>query len=146
MSLKFIPTSDGLTEVSATSFGSGAPSVMGLHDSIRNDGNVSIASKLNNRHPLEKRLEQWDETQADLKMSIMRRTYGAAEPIRRAMEKEIVRATSGVPKSLQCGSQIHKDILENRETTVDWEDVYPGTVSTLSNVDIHSEMSKQMGI
>jgi proteasome maturation protein len=111
---------------------------------MRNGGPVSIASKLNGKHPLETRLEKWEETQMDFKLEGLRRTYGAGEPIRRAMELEIVKATHKVPQAL--GGQtnnLHRHILENNEHSVDWEDVYPGENNFL---DFHSEMEKKMGI
>ena len=42
---------------------------------------------------------------------------------------------------------MHKDILLNKDSSVDWEDVYPGGFANGDNVkDFHSEMEKQMGI
>lgn len=114
-----------------------------MPDTLRNGGPRSVATEVNSHHPLEARLKHWDETQMNLKMEGLRRLYGAAEPIRRGMEVRMcaVRlslacaggeqcADDGVQdyKPLQLGgpSNLHKDILENRDCLLDWEDVYPG--------------------
>lgn len=77
----------------------------------------------------------------NLKMEGLRRLYGAAEPIRRGMEISlcIVSARGGGCvgkvlmeiqdyKPIQLGgpSNLHKDILENRDMSIDWEDIYTG--------------------
>lgn len=114
-----------------------------------------MASKLNNKHPLEARLEKWDETQFDLKMETFRRTVGADEPIRRCMELEVVKATDMMASRNILGFQTsaHNDILMNNDTSVSWEEVYPdhnsnsiGNDLKTLNVDIHAELAKKMGL
>lgn len=145
--MKFIPdtSSSAPTKVNATSYGPASAS-SGLHDSLRGGGPVSLTSKLNGRHPLEARLENWEETQMDFKLQGLQRTYGAGEPIRRSMEMEIVKSTHHVPEVLSEGRTTtpHRTILENHENDVEWEDVYPGENNQF--FDFHSEMEKKMGI
>lgn len=107
---------------------------------------MSLASKVNGRHPLEARLEQWEDTQFELKMEGFRRTFGSGEPIRRAMELEAVKSTDLKPMILGGPSSIHDDILKNKDNTVTWEEIYPGSSSTDINLNFHAELEKRMGI
>ncbi|ANB13920.1 Ump1p [Sugiyamaella lignohabitans] len=104
----------------------------------------SIAAEMNGNHPLQSRLEKWNETQLEFKLDGYRRTYGAGEPIRRAMELQIVKDTSVLPKIVTGPSRpLHLDILEGRDDAVDWDEVYTGPESTL---DFHSELEKRMNV
>lgn len=108
---------------------------------------MSLASKINNRHPLEERVQNWEQTQYDARLESYRKIFGAGEPIKRTMELEIVEATDYRPSVLGGPSSIHKDILLNKDTSADWEDIYVGGLESGANVkDFHSEMEKRMGI
>lgn len=126
-----------------------------LRDTLRNNGPTSMSAALNSKHPLEARLEKWEETQFNMKMENYRRTLGAAEPIRRGMELEIVKSIDSlVPREiLGLGTSAHHDILMNKENNVTWEEIYPdfganGTANGLGllKTDVHAEMSKRMGV
>ncbi|ODQ64794.1 UMP1-domain-containing protein [Nadsonia fulvescens var. elongata DSM 6958] len=147
-SLRFIPTSSAPSTVDSTSYGQGAPSISTLRDTLREgNGPASISSQLNNRHPLEARVAQWEETQLNMRLENYRRLFGAAEPIRRTMELEIVKNTEFVPSVLErkAASSVHSDILRNKECDVDWEDIYSGAESFKVN-DFHSELERKMNI
>lgn len=63
------------------------------------------------------------------------------------MELNILDATEFKPQVLGGSDSMHRDILLNREATVDWEDVYKGGFEAGYHVtDFHSEMEKRMGI
>jgi proteasome maturation protein len=124
MSLRIIPQNTQPSEVSSNKYGPSAPSAPALQDTLRtNEGPLSIQSKINNRHPLEARLANWEQTQHDLKMETYRRVFGAAEPIRRTMELKIVE-NDFVPTVVGGQSNIHRDILLGKDTSIDWEDIY----------------------
>lgn len=146
MSLRLAPESSELSTVSSTKFGPSAPSAPGLQDTLRtNEGPLSIASKINNRHPLEARLANWEKNEIDTKMETYRRIFGAAEPIRRTMELQIVESDF-VPRAVggDARNNIHRDILLGKDTSLDWEDIYTGRDEI--DVNFHSEMEKKMGI
>lgn len=105
-----------------------------------------MTSQVNGQHPLQARLEKWEETQLDLKMEGYRRTYGAGEPIRRTMEMEVVKATDLMPSMLGGPSSAHHDILMNKDTNVTWEEIYPGQSHSQLKADFHTELEKRMGI
>jgi len=138
MSLRIIPSAAHSTSVSSVSTNKGAPSISSVPDTLRNSGPHSVSTDVNARHPLEARLKNWDETQMNLKMEGLRRLYGAAEPIRRGME---VRMCADY-KPIQLGgpSNLHKDILENRDCSIDWEDIYTGNTNVYELPEFHTEL------
>ena len=69
---------------------------------------------------------QWRETQDRMKMEMLRRQFGIAEPVRRGMELKIASAGEWRPAALGGSSGVHKDILEGRDCEIGWEDVYTG--------------------
>ncbi|KAG7833685.1 hypothetical protein KL943_003793 [Ogataea angusta] len=156
--LRLIPGEAHSSRVSVTSFGETAPSAPGLHDTLRSgEGPLSVSSKINNRHPLESRVQNWDTTQREHQLEAYRRIFGAADPIKREMELKLVQDTDFRPAVLGGSSNLHRDILLNKETSIDWEDIYSGKFAqtTCTNtaaasdrppMDFHTEMEKRFGI
>jgi len=101
------------------------------------------APQLQSAHPLEARLVQWRTTQDKLKMEMLRRQFGIAEPIRRGMELKTVKEGEWRPAVLGGASNVHKDILEGRDCELDWEDVFTGE-GVREMPDFHTEMEAKM--
>lgn len=119
-----------------------------LPDTLRQQegGAVPISSQLNDRHPLEARLQNWDKTQRNRQLEQYRQLFGVAEPMKRVMELEIVERTDFNPLNQ---SSLHRDILMNKDASIDWEDVYPGqALQSGLNVgdDVHTRIERQVGI
>lgn len=147
-SLRLVPENKNLSSVSTTTFGEVSENTPALQDTLRaQEGPLNIASQLNGRHPLEGRIQNWEDTQQETKLEMYRRVFGAGEPIKRTMELNIVDATDFKPQLLGGNDSMHRDILLNREATVDWEDVYKGGFESGRNVrDFHSEMERKLGM
>ncbi|ODV82752.1 hypothetical protein CANARDRAFT_30603 [[Candida] arabinofermentans NRRL YB-2248] len=146
--LRLIPSDSKPSTVQSNAYGPAAPSAPALHDTLRSgEGPLSVSSKINNRHPLEARIQNWDQHARDQQLESYRRIFGAADPIKREMELSIVEQDSFKPMILGGGyeSSLQKDILLNRETTIDWEDIYTGFDSK-PQLDFHTEMEKKFGI
>lgn len=80
-------------------------------------------------------------------METYRRVFGAGEPIRRTMDMNILNAAEFKPQVLGGADTMHRDIMLNREDTVDWEDVYKGGFESGANVpDFHTEMERRVGV
>lgn len=106
-----------------------------------------MASKINNRHPLEARINNWEQTQRETQLETYRRVFGAGDPIKRTMELNIVEATDFKPQVLGGSSNMHRDVLLNKDASVDWDDVYKGGFEDGNNVkDFHTEMERKMNI
>ncbi|KAI1856282.1 hypothetical protein JX265_011794 [Neoarthrinium moseri] len=151
MSMRIVPAADNPTSFTHLR-SAGAPSAPGLHDTLRHGlGAASGADSSSSdvpvsRHPLESRLKAWEATQASVRMEVLRKTYGMAEPIRRGMEAKIVADGSWRPLALSGGksaASVHDDILRGREAAVDWEDVFTGEEQQ-SAVGIHDEMERKL--
>ncbi|GMF38132.1 unnamed protein product [[Candida] boidinii] len=146
MSLRLIPESSQPSSVNTLKYGDSAPSAPALHDTLRSgEGPMSISSQINNRHPLESRIANWEETQRASQLEMCRRTFGAADPIKKTMELNIIQQNEFKPSLLGPSSNLHRDILLNKDTTVDWEDIYTG-FDRQPQRDLHSEMEKKFGI
>ncbi|KAF9695903.1 hypothetical protein EKO04_005897 [Ascochyta lentis] len=147
VSLRFVPAK---AHASSTQLETSAPSAPGVHDNLRSRlAQTSTAPsstksvELQSAHPLEARLVQWRETQDRMKMEMLRRQFGIAEPVRRGMELKIASAGEWRPAALGGSSGVHKDILEGRDCEIGWEDVYTG--SELRQIpDFHTEIESKM--
>ena len=130
----------------------GAPSAPGIHDTLRAGVGPSATQLTSTQtsalpdsaHPLETRLKKWEETQDQLKMEGLRRTFGVSEPIRRGMELKITRDGEWRPVALGGSRRgVHEDILMGRDTSIEWEDVFMGDESrTLPS--FHDEVEKKV--
>ncbi|KAG0681030.1 20S proteasome maturation factor [Pichia californica] len=117
MSLSIAPEAVHPSGIRNTDYAPSAPSAPGLVDTLRAGGPVSIASKINNRHPIESRILNWEENTTKSKMETHRRIFGMADPIKREMELSIVQQSEFRPQILGGSSNIHSDILKNKDTT-----------------------------
>jgi len=151
MSLRFVPPK---AHPGQTALETSAPSAPGVHDTLRSRlGQTSIVSSsssaapvaLQSSHPLEARLTQWRDTQDRLKMEMLRRQFGIAEPVRRGMELKIAEAGEWRPAALGGSSSVHKDILEGRDCEIGWEDVFTGN-ELREAPSFHTEMEHKMRI
>lgn len=132
---------------------SSAPSAPGIHDTLRHGVGPSAldgaAGRSVSAHPLEARLRRWEATQEALRMESLRRAFGVAEPVRRAMELKIVRDGEWRPLALggPAGGlpSVHEDILRGREDTITWEDVFTGD-ETGPVLGFHEEMERKLKI
>ncbi|AEO70958.1 17c551ad-c1d7-478b-85d3-b8da8967741f [Thermothielavioides terrestris] len=151
MSLRIVPADNHLSSFShVASRSTSAPSVPGQHDTLRAGVGPSpfaaAEGQPSSAHPLEARLRAWEATREALRMEMLRRTYGMAEPIRRGMELKIVRDGEWRPMALGggCGlGSVHEEILSGRDDTITWEDVFTGE-ETRAVVGIHEEMERKL--
>lgn len=148
-----IPTASHATQTASTP---GAPSAPGVHDTLRANLSLSAAAPntttnaqhapVTSFHPLENRLTQWRAQQETLKMELLRRQFGIAEPVKRGMEMAIVQAGEWTPMMLGgAGRSVHADILAGRDAEISWEDVYMGD-EMRDPVDFHVEMEGRFGM
>jgi proteasome maturation protein len=79
-------------------------------------------------------------------MEMLRRTYGIAEPVKRAMELSIVGSGEWRPMGMGGGAGLHADILAGRDWELDWEDVFTGDEVFGREVDFHTEMEGRFGM
>lgn len=116
----------------------------GVGPSVAQTTSAQTSSLPDSAHPLEARLKKWEETQDQLKMEGLRRTFGVSEPIRRGMELKITREGEWRPTVLGGNRRgVHEDILMGRDSTIEWEDVFMGDESrTLPG--FHEEVERKV--
>ncbi|KAF2189815.1 UMP1-domain-containing protein [Zopfia rhizophila CBS 207.26] len=151
-SLRFVPPTANPTQICVEN---SAPSAPGVHDTLRSrlflastptttsSSSSTAKPQLQSSHPLEARLVQWRETQDNLKMEMLRRQFGIAEPVRRGMELKITGAGEWRPMVLGGASGVHCDILAGRDCEIGWEDVFKGE-ELREYPDFHTEMEGRM--
>ncbi|KOS17738.1 Proteasome maturation factor UMP1 [Escovopsis weberi] len=163
-SLRIVPARSNPNSFAHTSHTSSAPSAPGIHDTLRHglgpspfDSSFSSSSAAAaaaaaaqpiSRHPLEARLKNWEATQESVKMESLRRTFGVAEPVRRAMELKLVRDGEWRPMLLGAAGglpSVHEDILRGRDDSLQWEDVFTGD-EMRPLAGFHDEMEKKLSI
>ncbi|KAJ6501484.1 proteasome maturation factor UMP1 [Mycena vitilis] len=113
---------------------------LGLHDTLRY-GPRSIAAEIKTEGNLKERLENWEETQDNVKLTLQRNLYGMHAPMRLLMERKIVSATPHMPAFPQ--SNVHLDILMGRDETIAPADIFGGMEDTPPQ-DIHRDMEKKL--
>ncbi|KAH9177026.1 proteasome maturation factor UMP1 [Lactarius sanguifluus] len=129
----------------------------GLHDTLIY-GPRNLADEIKSTNPLQARLENWDETQRNLKLTMHRNIYGLHAPVRQLMERKIVSyvgflsffrgqtdSTAQNPHMpAMPRSNIHLDILEGRDETLDVADFFTSGSEPYPTTDIHSEMERKL--
>ncbi|KAI6153230.1 proteasome maturation factor UMP1 [Pisolithus tinctorius] len=115
-------------------------SSLGLHDTLQ-FGPRSIAAETKSTNGLQHRLAHWEETQDNLKLTMLRDLYGLHAPARLLMERRAVSTNPHMP-ALQR-SNIHLDILMGRDETLDPSDFFLGMESGPS-LNTHMEMERKL--
>ncbi|SCU93669.1 LAFA_0F17612g1_1 [Lachancea sp. 'fantastica'] len=158
--MSIVPNQNYQTNVSSLSGSQPASNAApALPDTLRsqNGGAAPLTSRMNGKHPLEAKLQNWDTTQRQRDLQQYRQVFGLAEPMKREMELAIVRNSDFNPLSLgtengfSSPASMHRDILLNREASVDWEDVYPGSSSmgiggVSLGADVHGAIERSLNI
>ncbi|KAF7306439.1 hypothetical protein MIND_00435100 [Mycena indigotica] len=113
---------------------------LGLHDTLQY-GPRTLAAELKTESGLKERLENWEETQDNMKLTLQRNMHGMHAPLRLLMERKIVSANPHMPVFPQ--SNLHLDILMGRDETIEPVDIFGG-METTAPQNIHSEMEKKL--
>ncbi|KAH9836805.1 proteasome maturation factor UMP1 [Rhodofomes roseus] len=114
---------------------------LGLHDALRY-GPRSLAAENKTRGGLRERLESWDATQDNLKLTMQRNVFGLHMPMRTLMERKIVSRNPHMPALAQ--SNPHLDILMGRDETLDCSDFMMPASELAQPMDVHAEMEKKL--
>ncbi|BEJ06614.1 hypothetical protein CcaverHIS641_0311360 [Cutaneotrichosporon cavernicola] len=123
----------------------------GTHDAFRY-GPTSAAQIVaaGNASPL-----QWAETQAQLRQTIQRQTFGMAVPLRQAMEVKIAKEElhhpamlSATPSGLPLGGthNLALEILQGKDEGLDETDFMSGGADLREILDVNAVMERSRGI
>jgi len=117
----------------------------GVHDAMRHGGMRSLAFENSSavQHPLQNRLEQWDDTRDNFKLTMMRNTFGIGAPMRVMMEREAI--AHNPLHSSNSISGLHMDILNGDDETLNPSDFMRSEASH-QQLDFHTEMERKYRI
>ncbi|TDL28935.1 hypothetical protein BD410DRAFT_760702 [Rickenella mellea] len=113
---------------------------LGVHDTLQY-GPRSLATESKAQTALKQRLENWEETQDNLKLNLQRNLHGMHAPIRQLMERKIVATNLHMPAMAQ--SNVHLDILMGRDETIGPADIF-GELEREPPLDIHAQMERKL--
>ncbi|KAI8985986.1 proteasome maturation factor UMP1-domain-containing protein [Pilobolus umbonatus] len=113
----------------------------GGHDTLRY-GVRSIKTEVMPSHPLESRLDQWEESQWEMKLNLARQTYGMHAPIKMMMERSIVEKRQRLP--ILTSSNLHLDILLGKDESIDYEDYLNDASLSTDSIDLHAAMEHKL--
>ncbi|KAH0590199.1 hypothetical protein H2248_000372 [Termitomyces sp. 'cryptogamus'] len=114
---------------------------LGLHDTLRY-GPRSLAAEVQTQSNLKTRLENWEATQDNTKLTLQRNIYGMHAPMRLLMERRIVTQGTNPFSAAMSPSNLHLDILMGRDETLEPADAFLGMENEPS-LDIHEELRKK---
>ncbi|KAG6854082.1 hypothetical protein C0991_010829 [Blastosporella zonata] len=114
---------------------------LGLHDTLRH-GPRSLAAEVQTEGGLKGRLENWDATQDNAKLTLQRNIYGLHAPMRLLMERKIVTQGTNPFAAAMAPSNLHLDILMGRDQTIEPVDIFLGMESGPS-LDVHEGFGKK---
>ncbi|KIM84723.1 hypothetical protein PILCRDRAFT_96799 [Piloderma croceum F 1598] len=137
-SLRIVPASGP----KSTSLNKDTTNSFGLHDTLQY-GARSIAQEVKQDGVIRQRLESWEETQDNMKLTLQRNIEGLHAPVRLLMERKIVSSNPHMPELPQ--SNIHLDILMGRDECLEPADFF-GAIESGPSMDIHADMEKKRRI
>ncbi|KAH9486650.1 putative proteasome maturation factor ump1 [Psilocybe cubensis] len=112
---------------------------LGLHDTLQY-GPRSLAAEVQSEGGLRSRLENWEATQDNLKLTLERNMFGMHAPMRRLMERKIVGTTVHTLSAPQTNVQL--DVLMGRDELIDAADVFLGMEAGPA-YDVHTQIQKK---
>ncbi|KNZ78181.1 putative proteasome maturation factor ump1 [Termitomyces sp. J132] len=105
-------------------------------------GPRSLAAEVQTQSNLKTRLENWEATQDNTKLTLQRNIYGMHAPMRLLMERRIVTQGTNPFSAAMSPSNLHLDILMGRDETLEPADAFLGMENEPS-LDIHEELRKK---
>ncbi|GAA99012.1 hypothetical protein E5Q_05701 [Mixia osmundae IAM 14324] len=118
----------------------------GLHDDLR-FGQRSLAAQAESSHPLERHLDNYDDTQDALKMTLQRNLYGLHAPVRQMMERDLASQNPHFPGMGKSLSQLHLDVLRGMDELASMANVSQVASDSAAVVlDQHTAMERQRGL
>lgn len=106
-----------------------------LPDTLRlnQGGSIPLSHSLNDRHPLESHLKNFDIERRNLKLKQYNDIFGVAAPMKNIMDLNIINSTNFNPLNNNTNNNLHSDILLNKDCSIDWEDIYNDNDYSINN-------------
>ncbi|KAJ1029859.1 hypothetical protein NDA13_003098 [Ustilago tritici] len=124
------------------------PVYTGIHDTMRHGlKNVLHEVSTHSHHPVQNRLENWEATRDNLKLTMQRNIHGLGAPAHTLMERKIVSYNPAFDptRSSNSISKLHLDILNGDDERIEPRDFLPSEIS--ANVpSVHTVMERRLGL
>ncbi|KZV74765.1 proteasome maturation factor UMP1 [Peniophora sp. CONT] len=133
-SLRIVPAAPSKSVSAANTAGS-----LGLHDTLTY-GPRTFSGEIKGQTAFQNRMEKWDETQDNLRLTMHRNLYGVAAPMMQLMERKLVSYNPHMPTMKR--SNVHLDVLRGTDDTLDVTDFMQN--ETGPSMGIHAEMEKKL--
>ncbi|KAL7413705.1 proteasome maturation factor UMP1-domain-containing protein [Mrakia frigida] len=141
--LHLIPPTKSTTGAGPSVSLSSTSNAWGLHDTLRHGGPRNIVNEIK-EDGFKARLNEWDQTQLNLKMQMQRNAYGLGAPLRQLMDRKIVGQDAALPQF--STSQIHLDILNGNDDSLQVEHFFNNRESANPDSEFnsfHSSMERK---
>ncbi|CAO1617490.1 unnamed protein product [Parajaminaea phylloscopi] len=159
LSLRMVPGPAAGASSSVSMATTAHPEHAGVHDAMRHGArNLAFETSSAEKHPLQARLESWDQTRDTLKLTLQRNMYGMGVPVRSAFERQALQwdphfptlhqfPGNGIGGSTRGGfCQFQRDILDGNDESIGPKDFLPTPAISGPQVDIHAVMEQKYGI
>lgn len=150
--MNVVPTSNFKSAITSTTGKTHQSQIINsLPDTLREQTSAHpITQSINEQHPLQSHLQQYDQTQQSRQLQQYRDIFGIAEPTKRVMDLQIINKTDFNPLNQ---NNLHSDIYLNKDCSLDWEDIYKVEKGLVSEVDngnvqdaLHEKIELNLGI
>ncbi|TKY86651.1 hypothetical protein EX895_004290 [Sporisorium graminicola] len=124
------------------------PVYAGVHDTMRHGlTNVLHQVSTHSHHPIQNRLENWEATRDNLKLTMQRNIHGIGAPAHILMERKIASFDPAFDptRSSNSLSKVHLDILNGDDERIEPRDFLPSEISA-NLPDMHTVMERRLGL
>ncbi|SPO24665.1 related to UMP1 - proteasome maturation factor [Ustilago trichophora] len=124
------------------------PVYAGVHDSMRHGlKNVLHQVSTHSHHPVQNRLENWDATRDNLKLTMQRNIHGIGAPAHTLMERKIASYNPAFDPTTTSNSisKLHLDILNGDDERIEPRDFLPSEISA-GIPSMHTVMERRLGL
>ncbi|KAI5475743.1 proteasome maturation factor UMP1 [Pseudohyphozyma bogoriensis] len=138
------PSADKSSSISIAS----TATQLGPHDTLRH-GLRSLAADVAPSHPLKNRLENWEQTQETLQLTMQRNLYGLHMPVRNLMDRSILSSpANNAGLSMNGGftkkANLGLEILMGKDEQIEIGDVLVDRATNEATGDFHHMMEKKL--
>ncbi|GAC76441.1 hypothetical protein PANT_22c00029 [Moesziomyces antarcticus T-34] len=124
------------------------PVYAGVHDTMRH-GTANVLHQVStaSHHPVQNRLENWEATRDNLKLTMQRNVHGLGAPAHILMERKIASFNPAFDPTTSSNSisKVHLDILNGDDERIEPRDFLPSEISS-TIPDMHSVMERRLGL
>ncbi|SPO22953.1 related to UMP1 - proteasome maturation factor [Ustilago trichophora] len=147
-SYALVPPAHASHTSTSTNSSTSHPVYAGVHDTMRHGPkNVLHEVSTHSHHPVQNRLENWEATRDNLKLTMQRNIHGIGAPAHTLMERKIVSYNPAFDptRSSNSISKLHLDILNGDDERIEPRDFLLSEISP-DMPSMHTVMERRLGL